>query len=244
MDQFSGHDLKGTPPPSGMRTVSPPAGEVATEYAPAPPRRVTFVGLLRGGVEAVLGVNSRWLRTTARLAVNAGRTAAEYVRGLRDLYSHPVAYALASVTAYVIVRNLTAPADSFLALFDPVLALESWWAYLSLPLLAPAAFVLRLLFRRAGVTAAESYVLVLYVAAQIALAETAWTLALVAGAPAWLGWGVRVIEGLYAVSAVVQFTGERRWHGWARAALVLGSAVAVFAGTMWLYVWQVSSILR
>lgn len=216
----------------------------AEETAHSAARRLTFGSLLRSGVAAALGVNSRWLRTARDLLVRAGSTAAEYAGGLRDRYSNPIAYALACITVYVLVRDFTTPAGSLLAAFDPVVALSAWWAYVSIPLLAPAAFVLRLLFRRAEVSAAESYVLVLYVGAQIALVETAWTLVHYAGAPAWLAWGIRGLEAVYATAAVVQFTGERRWHGWVRAALVLGSALAAFGGVIWFYVWQVSSILR
>jgi hypothetical protein len=222
-----------------LTRIEPPAVTDRTQVR----RGLTFRSLLRGGVDAVLGVNSRWLRTTRDLFVNAGRTAAEYVREARD-YSHPVAYALACITVYVVAREFTTPPDSFVSMFDPVIALSAWWAYLSVPLLAPAAFVLRRLFRRRESSAAESYVLVLYVAAQIALMEAAWTLLLHAGVPGEAGWAVRLLEGLYAMTAVVQFTGERRWHGWVRSALVLGSALAVFAGAMWFYAWQVASIFR
>lgn len=200
---------------------------------------ITFASLLRDGVSAAVGVNSRWLRTSRDLLVRAGSTAAEYVRGVRDRYSHPVAYALASITAYVIARQLTEPADSFVGLFDPVLRLGAGWPYLSIPLLAPSAFVLRSLFRKARCTAAEAYVLILYVAAQIALVETGWVAALHFGAPSWLAYGVRALEAVYATGAIVQFTGERSWHGWARAALVLGTAVGTFYGFMWLLVWYV-----
>ncbi|HSJ31659.1 MAG TPA: hypothetical protein VK933_09500, partial [Longimicrobiales bacterium] len=81
------------------------------------------------------------------------------------------------------------------------------------------------------------YVMVLYASALIALMETALTLALYAGAPGWIAWVVRGVEALYGVAAVVQFTGERRWHGWLRAGLVVAAAVASVYGPMLLFAW-------
>jgi hypothetical protein len=204
-------------------------------------RRLTFASLLRDGVSSALGVNSRWLRTVRQLLSNAGATAAEYAAGARERYSHPIAFALASITAYVVARQLTAE-DSFFAWLDPVLLLGAAWSYLAIPLLIPAAFAMRALFRSRQVRAAEAYVLILYVTAQLALVETAWTGVLYLGAPEWLTYGLRVLEALYATAAVVQFTGERRWHGWLRSLLVVAAGVGTFMGVLYAMVWYVISM--
>ena len=208
-------------------TDVPPSGERT---------RITFGSLLRDGVSAAVGVNSRWLRTLRVLVVNAGGLARDYVAGARERYSHPMAYALASVTAYAVTRQFL-ERDSFFAGLDPVISLGAAAPYVALPLLIPAALVLNAVFRRQRLGAAESYVMVLYTSAQIALMETALTLALYAGAPGWIAWVVRGVEALYGVAAVVQFTGERRWHGWLRAGLVVAAAVASVYGPMLLLAW-------
>ncbi|HSK20310.1 MAG TPA: DUF3667 domain-containing protein [Longimicrobiales bacterium] len=221
----------------------PDSAAVADAPPPAERRRITFESLLRDGVAAALGVNSRWLRTLRALVVNAGGMARDYVAGARERYSHPMAYALASVTAYAVIRQFL-ERDSFFAGLDPVIRLGAAAPYVAIPLLIPTALVLNALFRRQRLGAAESYVMVLYASAQIALMETGLTLALYAGAPGWIAWGVRAVEALYGVAAVVQFTGERRWHGWLRAALVAATAVASVYGPMLLVAWYSWGFLR
>lgn len=214
-------------------------GRAGTAVTDAPPpgerARITFGSLLRDGVAAAVGVNSRWLRTLRALVVNGGGMARDYIAGARERYSHPMAYALASVTAYVVTRQFLATGGFFDG-FDPILRLGALAPYVAIPLLIPTALVLNALFRRQRLGAAESYVMILYASAQIALMETGLTLALHAGAPDWTAWLVRAVEALYGVAAVVQFTGERRWHGWVRAALVVATAVATIYGPMLLFV--------
>lgn len=215
-----------------------------TADAPRPgsPRSITFRSLLRDGIAAAVGVNSRWMRTLRALVVDAGGMARDYIAGARERYSHPMAYALASVTAYVVTRQFL-EAGSFFSSFDLVIRLGAIAPYVAIPLLIPTALVLNALFRRQRLGAAESYVMVLYTGAQIALMETALTLALYAGAPGWVAWVVRAAELLYGVGAVVQFTGEKRWHGWLRAGLVVATAFASVYGPMVLFAWYIWSAL-
>ena len=220
-----------------------PDSAAVVDARPAERRRITFRSLLRDGVAAAVGVNSRWLRTLRALVVNGGGMARDYVAGARDRYSHPIAYALASVTAYAVTRQFL-EGDGFFAGLDPVIRYGAVVPYIAIPLLIPAALVLNALFRRQRLGAAESYVMVLYASAQIALMETGLTLALYAGAPGWVAWLVRAVEALYGLAAVVQFTGERRWHGWLRAALVVATAVASVYGPMLLVAWYAWGFLR
>lgn len=220
-----------------------PSAAVADAPPPGERRRITFESLLRDGIAAAVGVNSRWLRTLRALIVNAGGMARDYVAGAHERYSHPMAYALASVTAYAVTHQFL-EGDGFFAGFDPVVRLGAAAPYVAIPLLVPTALVLNALFRRQRLGAAESYVMVLYASAQIALMETGLILVLHAGVPDWTAWVVRAAEALYGIVAVVQFTGERRWHGWLRAALVAATAVASVYGPMLLFVWYAWSVLR
>lgn len=226
-----------------MTAEQHPASALTGARQPGARKNITFASLLRDGVAAAVGVNSRWLRTLRALVVNAGGMARDYVAGAHERYSHPMAYALASVTAYAVVHQFL-EGDGFFAGFDPVVRLGAAAPYVAIPVLVPTALVLNALFRRQGLGAAESYVMVLYVSAQIALMETGLTLALYAGAPDWTAWIVRAAEALYGVAAVVQFTDERRWHGWLRASLVVATAVASVYGPMLLFVWYAWSVLR
>lgn len=208
-------------------------------------QRITFRSLGTELVRAVSGVESRWLGTVGGLLRNAGATVRDYVEGMRSPYAHPIGYALACISAYVLARQWLLPEGSLAALFDPVLLLGALWPYCAFLLLVPAAWLMRSLYRRVGVNAAECYVLMLYVAGQLALTETAWTIAnALLPLPDGLVWAVRGLQALYAAGAVVQFTGVRTWTGWLRAVATVAGTTSIFYGAMYAFIaYAVRSLL-
>jgi hypothetical protein len=220
-------------PQAQVQACAACGAERTTEYCgrcgQGPTPRITFQNLFRDSARAVAGLDAPWLRTLRGLATNAGRTVREYVDGVRNRYAHPVGYALATITTYVLSKQLLVPQGSLARLLDPVLWFGAFWPYVSFALLIPAALLLRALFRRVPRTAAEYYVLTLYLAGQVALLETVLVvLARFELSPAALVYAVRALAVLYATGAIVHFTGESRWHGWLRALAGVAGTVVLF----------------
>lgn len=127
--------------------------------------RLEWRDLLRDVNEQLIEGNLPWPRTIARLTVDPGATARDYVAGRRARYVHPLKYAF----YLVLIAAIVAPDSGFSMAANPFNELPAWRAFLVenrpvfMLLLSPVAVVLlRISFWRMHFNLIEIWVFALY----------------------------------------------------------------------------------
>ena len=152
--------------------------------------------------EQLVGLDYRALATVRELFVAPGAMLRGYLAGRRQPYTNPLKLLFLSASLYLLVVTTfdlqVTPAASGR---DTGLAVAALMNYLVFVFLVPAAWWLRLLFRRSGHNWAESYVVLCYLWSAYLLVASALGLAMVA-VDAWYFFARTAAGLVYLVVAL------------------------------------------
>lgn len=128
------------------------------------PERITVRNVLDHARGGLLTLDVPVLRTFARLTINPGGTARDYLEGKRQRYTNPGRYLFFAAT-FVTLLLLPVVARAYAenpALVQSSAAIYGKWAYLAYVVLIPVALLQRFFFRREGLNLAECYAFLMF----------------------------------------------------------------------------------
>jgi hypothetical protein len=126
--------------------------------------RHTLRGFARAGVGHVLDVDRGFLHTAMQLTAAPGRVIREFIAGVTERYTHPVAYLLVAFAAFAVTGRLAGGEAGLADGSNRVITATA------VPVIAAAA---RAVFWRAGLNYAEHLIATMYLLGHVVLALAA-----------------------------------------------------------------------
>jgi hypothetical protein len=199
--------------------------------------RITFRRVLTTGMRALIELDFASGRTVTGMIIRPGALVREYIiGGQRDRYANPIKFAFLASTLYVVLNQLTNRSD-VAAFLDPLQSYQSFWPYVFLVTLLPAAALQRLLFRGADFTVAECFTFALYLFGELALVACVLLLAQRYAGLAMPVWPYLVMAGAYTSWAITGLYSDRRFNVWLRGAAVFVFALGIVALLFYAVQW-------